>query len=91
MTCVRFTPHLRRYFDLPLSWEVEGAPTVAALFQRLDERWPGLAFYVTDERGHLRKHVAVWVDGAVITDRITLTDDVPEDATVDILQALSGG
>ena len=91
MACVRFTPHLRRYFDLPLSWEVEGAQTVAALLQRLDERWPGLAFYITDERGQLRKHVAVWVNGHVVADRAGLTDEVPADATVDILQALSGG
>lgn len=90
MAAVRFTPHLRRYFDLPDRYEVE-ADTVAEVVARLDAQWPGLGFYITDERGRLRQHVAVWVDGSQVKDRATLQDAVPEDATVDILQALSGG
>lgn len=90
MAAVRFTPHLRRYFDLPDRCEVE-ADTVAQLVERLDAQWPGLGFYITDERGQLRQHVAVWVDGGQVKDRVTLQDAVPENATVDILQALSGG
>ena len=90
MATVRFTPHLRRYFDLPDAWQAE-AGTVAELVQALDAQWPGLGFYITDERGQLRQHVAVWVDGQLVKDRATLQDAVPENATVDILQALSGG
>lgn len=90
MASVRFTPHLRRYFDLPDTWAVQ-AETVSDLVKALDREWPGLAFYITDERGQLRQHVAVWVDGTQVKDRATLQDAVPEDATVDILQALSGG
>ena len=90
MASVRFTPHLRRYFDLPDAHDVE-ASTVAEVVQRLDARWPGIGFYITDERGQLRQHVAVWVNGSQVKDRATLQDAVPDGATVDILQALSGG
>ncbi len=90
MATVRFTPHLRRYFDLPDAWQAE-AGTVAELVQALDAQWPGLGFYITDERGQLRQHVAVWVDGQLVEDRATLQDAVPPEGTVDILQALSGG
>ncbi len=90
MAHVSFTPHLRRFFDLPDAFEVE-AEDVAALVQKLDETWPGLAFYITDERGRLRQHVSIWVDGAQIEDREALTDGVPPGSAVHILQALSGG
>ncbi len=90
MARVSFTPHLRRFFDLPASAEVD-APTLAMLVRRLDERWPGLGFYVTDERGCLRQHVAVWIDGTPVDDRDTLADPLRPASEVHILQALSGG
>ena len=90
MARVCFTPHLRRFFDLPEDWQVE-AGTVAAVVARLDETWPGLGFYITDERGRLRQHVAIWVDGRQVEDRETLADEVAAGSAVHILQALSGG
>ncbi len=90
MARVRFTPHLRRFFDLPDAHTVE-AQTVADLVARLDEEWPGLGFYITDETGRLRQHVAVWVDGKRVKDRDALQDEVREGSEVHILQALSGG
>jgi len=87
---VSFTPHLRRFFDLPPTADVEAA-TLAALVRRLDERWPGLGFYITDEQGHLRQHVAVWIDGTPLEDRDALTDALEATSKVHILQALSGG
>lgn len=90
MPSVVLTPHLRRFFDVPEGIRVEGE-TVAQVVAALDARWPGLAFYVTDERGSLRKHVAVWVDGRRVVDRERLSDPVETNARVTILQALSGG
>jgi hypothetical protein len=88
---VEFTPHLRSFFpDLPVQAHVE-ARTIAEVVRRLEERWPGFAFYVTDEVGRLRQHVAVWVDGRRVEDRNTLGDAVSPESTVHILQALSGG
>jgi len=87
---VVLTPHLRRFFDLPQTIRAEGR-TVAEVLSALDARWPGLAFYVTDEQGRLRKHVAIWVDGRRIEDRESLADPVAPGGQVTILQALSGG
>lgn len=90
MAIVVLTSHLRRFFDLPDRIEAEGG-TVAEILAALDARWPGLAFYVTDEQGRLRQHVAIWVDGRRVEDREGLSDSVGQDAQVTILQALSGG
>jgi molybdopterin synthase sulfur carrier subunit len=87
---VRFTPHLRRFFDLP-EVHLARAETLAGLVRELDESWPGLGFYVTDEQGRLRQHVAIWVDGERVRDRETLSDPLTPDSEVHILQALSGG
>ena len=84
------TPHLRRFFDLPERIEVEGR-TVAEVLEALETRWPGLGFYVVDEQGHLRKHVAIWVDGRRVEDAEGLSDPVGSHGVVHVLQALSGG
>jgi hypothetical protein len=47
--------------------------------------------YVLDEHGSLRKHMLIFVNGRQIEDRITLTDRVPADGEVYVMQALSGG
>jgi hypothetical protein len=46
---------------------------------------------VLDEQGSLRHHMAVFVNGRPVSDRAGLSDEVPPDATLDIMQALSGG
>jgi len=90
MAHVAFTPHLRAFFDLPEGMDVE-ASTLAALLDALDGRWPGFAFYVIDERKHIRKHVAIWIDGTCITDRTSIDLPLEPASRVYILQALSGG
>ncbi len=47
--------------------------------------------YVTDERGALRHHVVVFVDGVAVRDKESLTEIVPASGEVYIFQALSGG
>jgi len=47
--------------------------------------------YVLDDQGKLRQHMAVFIDGGQIRDRDGLSDPVPPDAVVDLVQALSGG
>ena len=47
--------------------------------------------YVLDERGAVRRHVAVFVDSELITDRTTLGDPIGDDADIRVFQALSGG
>ena len=90
MPTAHLTPHLQRFFDVPTEVEVEGA-TVREVIDALEARWPGIAFYLTDETGRLRQHVAVWVDGTRLADTEGLGDAVAADGEVHILQALSGG
>jgi molybdopterin synthase sulfur carrier subunit len=91
MAHVKFTRHLVRFFpDLKGMIEVTGS-TVAEVVKALDRQYPGLADYIVDERGALRKHVNIFVDQDLIHDRQTLQDTVREDDELYIFQALSGG
>jgi hypothetical protein len=47
--------------------------------------------YVLDDQGHLRKHVAIFVDGARVQDREQLSDAVRPESEIYVLQALTGG
>lgn len=47
--------------------------------------------YIVDERGALRKHMSIFVDGELITDRRGLGDAVGDDSEIYVMQALSGG
>lgn len=91
MAQVKFTRHLVRYFpDLQDKSEIHG-DTVAEIIANLDNQYPGLADYIVDEQGRLRKHVNIFVNGDLIQDREKLTDKVASDHTVYLFQALSGG
>jgi sulfur-carrier protein len=86
---VRFTDNIQRHVACPTS-DVDGArlrDVLDAYFQK-NERARG---YVLDDRGRLREHMAVFINGGQIRDRDGLTDPVPADGAVDVIQALSGG
>jgi len=89
---VEWTSHLKTHFPAlgsgPLS--LAGA-TVAEVLADLEQKAPGIGFYVCDERGRLRQHVNIFVDGEMIVDRRRLSDRVSEGTRVLIMQALSGG
>ena len=90
MAHVSFTRHLQRYF--PELGEVElPASTLRELVSMLDARFPGLAAYLVEDDGSLRKHVNVFVDNQIVEDRRELSDRLGPTARVHILQALSGG
>ena len=90
MAHVSFTRHLQRFFPDLVEGDVPGA-TVRELIDELERRYPGIASYLIDETGRLRKHVNVFVGEEPIYDRQRLSDAVAPDARVHILQALSGG
>ena len=91
MAVVKFTRHLVRYFpDLEDNTAVSGE-TVAEIIATLNEKHPGLADYIVDERGALRKHVNIFLEQELIQDRHTLSDPVQPDSKIYIFQALSGG
>jgi sulfur-carrier protein len=47
--------------------------------------------YVLDDQAALRKHMAIFVDGNQVRDRIHLSDPVGDRSEVFVIQALSGG
>ena len=47
--------------------------------------------YVLDDQAALRKHMAIFVNGNQIRDRVHLSDPVDERSEVYVIQALSGG
>ena len=65
--------------------------TVAEALEAVFRDHPKLRSYVVDEQGRLRQHVAVFVGGELIHDRVRLTDAIAEGQDVFVMQALSGG
>lgn len=92
MAIIRFTRNLYRFFPtLPQGGVEIDAPTIAALIDELDRSYAGIASYLRDESGRMRKHVAIYVDEELVVDRVTLTDAIASDTEVFVAQALSGG
>ena len=89
MANLHFTQNLTRHTECPSA--VLAADTVAELFERYFERWPGVRGYVLDDQGEVRHHVKVLVDGRNIKGRRKLTDHIKSDSEVYVFQALSGG
>jgi hypothetical protein len=91
MPAVKFTTHLEKFFPgVTKGVSVEGR-TVAEVVAALDRQFPGLAAYLVDESGRLRKHVNIFIDEDLILDRQTLADEIPDGSRVYVFQALSGG
>jgi sulfur-carrier protein len=86
MARVRLRAPLRRLAGDHREHRVDGA-TVRDVLGELERREPGVAGWVLDERGRVRRHIKVFVNG---TDS---REDVPVDTDdlVDVLPAISGG
>jgi sulfur-carrier protein len=52
---------------------------------------PQARSYVLDDQSHVRKHIAVFVDGQRLQDRKSLRDTVTAQSEILIVPALSGG
>jgi len=89
MPTVRFTDNIQRHVECPTR-QVDGVRVREVLdaYFRANGR---ARWYVLDDQGRLREHMAIFVDGGLIADRHGLTDPVPADGIVDVIQALSGG
>ncbi len=86
---VAFTPQLRRFLETPAA-EVEAEHARQALDLVLAGQ-PELRGYLVDERGRLRKHIAVFVGGQLARGDDDLTRPLPDGTEVLVMQALSGG
>ena len=90
MPTVKFTYALRRFFPGIKPVTVQ-ANSLTALLESLEKHYPGMRHYIVDERGALRRHVNIFIDGELIKDRRQLSDTFSENSEVYIMQALSGG
>jgi molybdopterin synthase sulfur carrier subunit len=61
--------------------------TVSEVLTHLEQKHPKLSGWILDERGEIREHVNVFVNG----DRATLDAAVADRDRVHIIQAISGG
>ena len=90
MATVQFTPQLNRFVQVPPPTRCPG-DTVAQVLSKVFESNPDLKGYILDDQGALRRHVAVFVDGNLISDRAGMSDPVSADTDIFVMQALSGG
>jgi hypothetical protein len=92
MPTVTMTSHLHRFFPALANREIRVQPgSVAEILREVDSIAAGFSDYVLDERGALRRHVKIAVNNTLVIDRKTLSDYVPDNASVYIFRALSGG
>ncbi len=90
MAVVRFTKALKRFFPSLKEFNTL-AVDLHGVLNEINHLHPGLKNYILDEQGSLRKHVNIFINGEMITDRITLSDHFSEKDEIYIIQALSGG
>lgn len=82
-----FSENFRRHLS-QMPEHAEADTVIAALRKAMT---PTDLSYVVDERGSLRQHINIFIDGETVIDRQGLTDPVGPDSEVCVMQALSGG
>ena len=63
------------------------ATTVGAVLKELEDAQPELRGWILDERGHVRRHIALFVNGEYGGESTV----VGPDDRIDVLPAISGG
>ncbi len=89
MPTLSFSKNIQTHVDVD-RWETDAA-TVGESLESIFARRPKLRGYLLDDRGAVRKHVAIFVNGTSIADREKLTDPVSTSDEIFVMQALSGG
>jgi sulfur-carrier protein len=89
MPKVQFTQNLQRHVPCPPA--VVPGNTVREVLDAFFSGNDRARLYVLDEQGALRHHMMIFVDGDQIHDRVHLSDPVPPNGEVFVIQALSGG
>lgn len=86
MAVVRLRGPLKRLAGDCSEHTLEGA-AVGDLLRSLERAHPALGGWILDERGRLRRHINVFVNG----ERVEQESPVAEGDRVDVLPAISGG
>ena len=86
MPVVRLRGPLKRLAGDRAEHALEGA-SVAELLRELEREHPATCGWILDERGAVRRHIAVFVNGELGDPEMA----VEPDDRIDVLPALSGG
>ena len=86
---VSFAKAIQRHAACPAA-DISG-DTLRAVLDGYFRAHPEARTYVLDERGSVRKHVAVFVNDTLVLDREQLSDPIATDDRITVFQALSGG
>jgi len=89
MITLDFTPNLSRHVSVA-AVQLTGRSVREALEQYFAAN-PVVRGYVFDDQGAVRKHVAIFVNGNPLRDRIHLSDALGDNDDIFVAQALSGG
>jgi len=89
MPLVEYAPALTRHVPCPPQ-DVDAATLREALTKSFAAA-PRMRHYVLDEQGAVRKHVAVFVNARLVTDRAKLEVPLVSGDKVMVIQALTGG
>jgi|GEM_PF-172510 hypothetical protein len=86
---VEFAASLRRHVPCPPQTVASG--NLRTVLDAALAAAPELAHYVLDDQGHIRKHVAVFINKTMVLDRQNLDRAVAPGDAVLVIQALTGG
>jgi hypothetical protein len=89
MAEIHFTSHLRNL--VPEGPLVAAGATVGEALANVLTAQPHVRGYVLDDRGDLRKHVCIFVDGERLAHQGALARPIAPDSKLYVMQALSGG
>ena len=89
MVTVEFAPSLRRHVEC--APQTVAAGTLRTVLEAALRAAPELANYVFDDQRAIRKHVAVFINQHLVTDRVNLDRPVQAGDRVSVIQALTGG
>jgi molybdopterin synthase sulfur carrier subunit len=89
MVRIEFTPQLSQHIDCPMA-RVEATTLRTALGKVFDKN-PQIRGYLLDDQGVVRKHIAVFINNQLLQNRDNLDIDLPPNAEIYVMQALSGG
>jgi molybdopterin converting factor small subunit len=89
MPRVSFSSSLKRH--VPCDTADVPAGTLGAALATVFDVNPQLRSYILDDQGRLRRHVNVFINDRMVSDRSGLSDPLVERDEVLVIQALSGG
>lgn len=89
MVKVALTANLQKYYP-EAKFEIS-ASTLRELLRKMDEKQPFFSRYILEDDGAIRKHVNVFINGNIHSDKRNIDVKLAPGTQVHIMQALSGG